>query len=132
MTIDTIKDIVDKQASLSGCSRRKVGAVIVSPELFVISKGYNLDLCQGVCSRTVSGKDLHLCPAIHAEMMAINKCRSFPKGSTLFVSCSPCRKCAEYIAKLGFISEVCYWEAYPDTSGVLYLLEHGIYCQKIG
>lgn len=60
---------------------------------------------------------------IHAEQNIISNCAKEGislKGSTMYITTSPCRMCAKLIANSGII-KVFYAETYKDLSGIEYL-----------
>ena len=118
-------------ASLSHCSRKKVGAIIVKDGM-IISDGFNgtpsgFDNC---CENELGETHWYV---LHAEANAIlkvaksgNNC----KGSTLYVTLSPCKDCSKLILQAG-IKRVVYQKAYKDLSGVNFLNSSGIEVQQI-
>lgn len=98
---------------LSTCSRRKVGAVLVSAQNIVISEGYNgaapgeIHCVDGGCPRgQLSYADvpkdadynLYPCVAIHAEANAIIRADAERTlGGTLYVTQPPCQQCQNMI-----------------------------------
>lgn len=85
----------------STCVRRSVGCVIVDSHGYAISTGYNSvpselphctdKPCPGALAK--SGTELHACIALHAEDVAIMKCKDKSEIATLYVTCSPCIFC---------------------------------------
>jgi len=60
---------------------------------------------------------------VHAEQNIVSYCakEGIPlKGSTIYITTSPCRQCAKLIAQSG-ITRVVYKDAYKDLSGVKFL-----------
>ena len=129
-------------AQLSKAVRKKVGCVLVTPENGMLA-AYNgtpsgWDNC---CEDVHVTDDPHFSPTevlhtkddvIHAELNAIlHAARQGVsiKGSTIYISLSPCLKCSAMIAQAG-IKRVVYAEEYRDLSGVSKLLEHGIIVEK--
>lgn len=119
-------------ASRSTCIRRKVGAVITTPDHAMVSQGYNgsprgtpncIDL--GTCKRQEekipSGQMLEKCRAVHAEPNAIINAGSqgkSVKGDTLYCTTYPCAICAGMIKNAG-ITEVIYEADYPNPDAKL-------------
>jgi len=108
-------------AALSHCTRKKVGALLVRDNM-IISDGYN---------GTPSGfpnpcEDLHGDThwyVLHAEANAILKiARSAndAKGSTLYITLSPCKECCKLILQAG-IRRLVYIHEYKDTTGLEFL-----------
>lgn len=112
--------IVEKR---SVCSRKHVAAILVKDHR-PVSFGYNgppsgIDHC---CSKD----DSECKGAIHAEMNAIAFAAKHGlslEGTTLYVSMSPCLKCAQVILNSG-ISRVVYRDSYRDPSGTLLLQQY--------
>lgn len=111
---------------LSHCKRKQVGALIVKDRM-IISDGFNgtpsgFDNCcedeDGVTKWEV----------LHAEANAILKVASSTqsaKGSTLYITLSPCTQCSKLIHQAG-INRVVYAIAYKDTSGLEFLEKAGV------
>ena len=124
-------------ASLSKANRAKVGAVIVKDGI-VCSSGYNGTPrgTSNCCEYT--GNDGHqhtLDLVIHAELnailnMVISNSGMTVKGSTIYITYSPCPKCAAMIKQVG-ISRVVFCLPYRDSSGIKFLLENGVDVDQI-
>lgn len=121
---------------LSYAVKKKVGAIIVSPEGQVISHGFNgmptgFDNC---CEDVMpDGKLVTKVECIHAESNAITKCAkctNSAKGSTLYVTLSPCIHCAKLIAQTE-ITRVVYLTNYKDLSGVEFLRKCGVIVEQL-
>lgn len=109
--------------SLSSCSRRQVGCVIVLDSSIMIY-GVNKN-AYGNCKIQGCLKDKHnikpgsghdTCRAVHAEQTAI--CNAAMEGisikdSTLYVTNKPCSICAKLIVA-SKVSKVVYLYDYPD------------------
>ena len=113
-------DITKNIASLSHCTRSKVGAVLVKTGN-LISFGYNGTPAgmDNVCEENNVTKD----EVIHAEMNAILKAAKSGNavdGSTLYLSLSPCQNCCKLIIQSG-IKRVVYLENYRDLSPIEFL-----------
>jgi len=106
--IDTDKyflEIASTVAKRSTCMRRSVGCVLVDSQNHIVATGYNgvpskfthcLDSpCEGAFS--LSGTDLDLCNALHAEVNAFLQLRS-DDVLTAYVTVSPCFSCAKMFA----------------------------------
>lgn len=101
-------------AERSTCLRRKVGAVVVKDK-HILSTGYNgapagtKDCFEiGICLRDelniLSGKDKHICRAVHSEQNAIIQAAKFGiplKGGTLYCTHDTCMVCARMIINAG-------------------------------
>ena len=118
-------------AKLSHCNRKKVGAIIVKDGM-IISDGFNgtpsgFDNC---CENDLGETHWYV---LHAEANAILKVAKSSnncKGSTLYVTLSPCKDCSKLILQAG-IRRVVYQKAYKDLSGVNFLKSSGIEVQQI-
>lgn len=105
-------------AENSYCQRRKVGAILVKDKM-IISDGYNgtpvgfENLCEDQNNQTLPY-------VLHAEANAITKVacsNNSSKGSTLYVTSSPCIECAKLIIQAG-IKRVVYAEKYRLEDGI--------------
>jgi dCMP deaminase len=108
-------------AALSHCTRKKVGALLVRDNM-IISDGYNgtpsgfPNPCEDLRG------DTHWY-VLHAEANAILKiARSAndAKGSTLYITLSPCKECCKLILQAG-IRRLVYIHEYKDTTGLEFL-----------
>ena len=118
--------MADEWSKLSYCKRRQVGALIVKDKM-IISDGYN---------GTPSGFE-NFCEdedgytkwyVLHAEANAIAKVSGSTqstKGSTLYITLSPCKEGSKLIFQSG-ISRVVYSKKYKDQSGIDFLVKSGI------
>ena len=113
-------------SKLSHCKRKQVGSLIVKDKM-IISDGYN---------GTPSGFE-NFCEdedgytkwyVLHAEANAIAKVSGSTqstKGSTLYITLSPCRECSKLIFQSG-ITRVVYSKKYKDLSGIEFLIKSGV------
>lgn len=113
-------------AKNSYCVRRKVGALIVKDRM-IISDGYNGTPSgfENVCEDD-SGKTKPY--VLHAEANAITKVaqsNNSSRGSTLYVTSSPCMECAKLIIQAG-IKRVVYCDDYHSADGLDLLNKVGI------
>ena len=118
--------MAEEWSKLSHCKRKQVGALIVKDKM-IISDGYN---------GTPSGFE-NFCEdedgytkwyVLHAEANAIAKVSGSTqstKGSTLYITLSPCRECSKLIFQSG-ISRVVYSKKYKDLSGIEFLIKSGV------
>jgi dCMP deaminase len=102
----------------SYCKRRRVGALIVKDKM-IISDGYNGTPAgfENVCEDENGVTHPYV---LHAEANAITKIacsNNNSKGSTLYVTASPCIECAKLIIQAG-IRRVVYSEKYRLPDGV--------------
>lgn len=141
----------EAHASLSKALRKKVGAVLVTPEGNLIPgvngmpkelgneceyKYYHPSLSDGEpWSHDPDGTPYWLATKkelIHAELNCILKAakEGFSiEGSTLYLTLSPCVQCASMIMSAG-IHCVIYKEEYRDTSGIDLLRRGGIFVSQ--
>jgi len=110
--------------SFSSATRRKVGAIIVSPQGKIIGTGFN-GAPTGVPNECEQD-DVTLAHIIHAEQNAIlNATTENLAGSTLYLTDSPCIKCASIIVQKQF-KAVIYGNEYHDASGREFCEKYGI------
>lgn len=132
-------------ATLSSCTRRKIGAMIIDPERNVIlMDGYNgpprgpKKLCGGdCCLRDVqnieSGRDAQV-GCHHAEMNAICNAAAAGislKNSWMIVTTSCCMMCAKMIHHSGIEKVITIAESYSSTDGIDYLTENNVSVELI-
>ena len=121
-------------SQLSRAERAKVGAIIVKDNN-IISFGYNgTPSGRDNCCEFINedGKKETKSEVVHAEMNAIAKTSNsmyLVKGSTLYLTLSPCVECCKLIIQVG-ISRIVYLEEYRDTSGFELLRSVGIEIEK--
>lgn len=116
---------------LSHCKRKQVGALIVKDRM-IISDGFNgtpsgFDNC---CEDENSATKWEV---LHAEANAILKVASSTqsaKGSTLYITLSPCRECSKLIHQAG-IKRVVYANGYRDSSGLDFLEKAGVVLEHL-
>lgn len=98
----------------STCLRRKVGAIIVKDK-HILSTGYNgapagikdcieHDNCLRDIMKIPSGKDKHICRAVHSEQNAIIQAAKFGikvKGGTMYCTHNTCMVCARMMINAG-------------------------------
>jgi len=113
-------------AENSYCKRRKVGAIIVKDKM-IISDGYN-GTPSGFENECEEANDTTKAYVLHAEANAITKVaksNNSSKGSTLYVTTSPCMECSKLIIQAG-IKRVVFDEKYRITDGLEILERAGI------
>jgi len=132
--IDFYSSFASLVASRSHCTRRKVGAVLVSPDTKnILAYGWN-GSPSGFDNCCEDHDGLTKSTTIHAELNAIAKAAKLghsTKDSILFVTLSPCVNCAVLLLQSG-ISEIYYSEIYKDLTGLELLSASGITCHYIG
>lgn len=121
-------DLAFAVAKRSKCKRMQVGAVLVKDDDIIGTgyngppRGYQPDVCE--CHKT--GETLE--HTIHGEVNAIlaaGRSGRSTKGSTLYLTMTPCARCAALIAQSG-ISRVVYRDEYRLNAGKELLLSLGI------
>ena len=111
---------------LSHCKRKKVGALIVKDKM-IISDGYNGTPSgfENICEDDDGYTKWYV---LHAEANAILKVAGSTqscKGSTLYITLSPCKECSKLIHQSGIIRLV-YSKKYKDSSGLKFLEKAGV------
>lgn len=106
-TIDEVcLDTAAEWARRSTCLRRAVGCVLTNNKNHVLSVGYNgraagLPHCNEghpcAGANELSGHNLDLCEALHAEQNALLKCRDVYAIETCYVTVSPCVTCVKLL-----------------------------------
>ena len=143
-------------ATLSFAKRKKTGALLVSPDNRPLSCGFNGtspgadNNCESIVGCTCiegwtldmrkckecngTGRILKTLPTVHhAERNCLGyaaKNGISTKDCTLYITLSPCIECSKQIEVSGIV-RVVYYEEYRDPSGITYLQERGITCEKI-
>ena len=113
-------------SELSHCTRKKVGALIVKDHM-IISDGYN-GTPTGFENPCEDEENYTKWYVLHAEANAILKVASSTqscKGSTLYLTLSPCRECSKLVYQAG-IKRLVYDKAYKDTTGLELLQKAGV------
>ena len=111
---------------LSHCERKKVGALIVKDRM-IISDGFN-GTPSGFDNCCEDNDGVTKWEVLHAEANAILKVAASTqsaKGSTLYITLSPCKHCSKLIHQAG-IKRVVYANAYRDDSGLQFLEKAGV------
>lgn len=127
--------VAEVTAQLSHARRSKVGALIVLDNR-ILTQGHNGtptgfdDNCENEnADGTLTTKD----EVIHAEANALYFCAKYglkTDGTILYVTMSPCIKCALGIIQAG-IKAIYYRTPYRDLSGVELLRKNGIDVKQI-
>ena len=115
--------MAEEWSKLSHCKRKQVGALIVKDKM-IISDGYNGTPTgfENFCEDEDGYTKWYV---LHAEANAIAKVSGTTqstKGSTLYITLSPCRECSKLIFQSG-ITRVVYSKKYKDLSGVEFLIK---------
>ncbi|QYW06659.1 putative deoxycytidylate deaminase [Pseudomonas phage UAVern] len=112
-------------ASESHCPRTKVGCVVVL-ESGVVSPGFNGHASGGPNDWPFS--DTGNPEVVHAELNALGKCLEeglSAKGSSVYVTLSPCLECAKLLVRAR-VSRVVYLNEYRITEGLDYLRKYNV------
>lgn len=118
-------------STLSCCSRKKVGAIIVKDGM-IISDGFN-GTPKGFLNDCEDANGDTYWYVLHAEANAILKVAKSSQstdGATLYVTYSPCKDCSKLIVQSG-IKRVIYGEEYRDIAGLVILREAGVDILKL-
>ena len=128
-------NIAIEVARRSTCTRRQIGAIVVSDVGEIKSTGYNgnprgLPHCEEIgCIRDKlkipSGTRLETCTAVHAEQNALLQAGTNSRGSTLYSTIVPCPICARMICNAQ-VTRVVYIDDYSDLTGVELLKQAGV------
>ncbi|MCF7916979.1 MAG: cytidine/deoxycytidylate deaminase family protein [Candidatus Omnitrophica bacterium] len=126
----------------STCLRRKVGAVLVKDKQ-ILATGYNgapkgITHCEVIgCLReklkVPSGQRHEICRGLHAEQNVILQSALHGvsvKGSTIYITNSPCSICAKMIINAG-IDEIVVFDDYPDKMAMEFLKEAKVVLRKL-
>lgn len=118
-------------ATLSHCKRKQVGALLVRDGM-IISDGYNGTPSgfPNACEDENGDTQWYV---LHAEANAILKvARSTnnAKGSTLYITLSPCKECCKLILQAG-ITRMVYIQEYKDRTGIDFLTKAGLEVHQI-
>ena len=116
--------ILARTAALrSTCLRRKVGAVAISPEGYVLDTAYNgapchmehctAETCVRIRNKIPSGQQLEMCRAIHAEQNLVLRLGPKLKGATVYCTTCPCVTCAKLLIGAG-VAAICWENDYDN------------------
>ncbi len=114
---------IAKAASLrSTCTKRQVGAVLVNQKYNILATGYNgvvrgsIDCNGKPCPRegSLSGENLNLCLAVHAEANALLQCPDTLDIQTAYVTASPCFHCVKLLLNTS-CCRIVFLEHYPHN-----------------
>lgn len=123
--IDYFVEVAKLTARRSSCHKKQVGGVLVS-EGRIIATGYNGVLPNNDPALGID--ELGVTHTVHCEANIIAFCakNGIPtNNTTMYVTLSPCEKCAELIVQAG-IKTVFYIEDYRDDSGLRKLLMNNV------
>jgi len=118
-------------AKLSHCQRKQVGALIVKDDM-IISDGYNgtpsgFDNC---CENDKGETQWYVLHAEANAILKVAKSTNNARGSTLYLTLSPCKDCSKLILQAG-IKKVVFVNLYKDSEGVDFLEAAGVEIEQI-
>lgn len=115
-------DIALVVAQRSTCVRRSVGCVLIDKWNHVLATGYNgvasglphcIDQpCPGAMA--LSGTNLHLCEAIHAEENALIQCKDIKQIDVCYSTTAPCIHCVRRLLNTS-CQRIVFLQEYPHT-----------------
>ena len=115
--------LAETAALRSTCLRRKVGAVAIDRDGYVLATAYNgapsglthctPDSCIRVKNKIPSGQQLEMCKAIHAEQNLVLRLGPRLKGATVYCTTCPCVTCAKLLIGAG-VAAICWKQDYDN------------------
>jgi len=124
---ETFMSIAQTMANRATCARRKVGAVIVDKNNYILSTGYNGQPagfehcieahCAGYACK--SGEGLDLCEALHAEQNAIARLKEPFNAYSMYCTTAPCVACTKLILATSIVN-VYVLESYANSGEHLF------------
>lgn len=126
--------VAKEAAKMSHAVRSKVGCVIVKDNN-ILSYGFNgmPSGMSNVCEDTLpNGELVTKKETLHAELNSVIKAAKQGieiKGSTVYITLSPCFNCSVILLQVG-IKKVVYQEEYRDLSGIDFLRKNGVEVEK--
>jgi dCMP deaminase len=129
---DYAMKLAETAALRSTCLRRKVGAVAIDREGYVLATGYNgaprwlahctPETCIRVKNKIPSGQQLEMCKAIHAEQNLVLRLGPRLKGATVYCTTCPCVTCAKLLIGAG-VAAICWKQDYDNPYAKELMLE---------
>lgn len=116
--------VAQELAALSSCRSRQVGCLLLDAKGHIKATGYNgppSGMGDCPCLNRVSGEDLDLCPAVHAEQNAVMQCVDVSNIHYCITTTKPCRHCIKMLLNTG-VQHIIYLSEYPHK-GVTELWE---------
>lgn len=99
--------LAETAALRSTCLRRKVGAVAIDSDGYVLATAYNgapkdmihctKDTCIRIKNNIPSGQQLEMCKAIHAEQNLVLRLGPKLKGALVYCTTCPCVTCTKLL-----------------------------------
>ena len=115
--------LAEVAALRSTCLRRKVGAVAIDRDGYVLATAYNgapsglqhctPESCIRVKNKIPSGQQLEMCKAIHAEQNLVLRLGPRLKGATVYCTTCPCVTCAKLLIGAD-VDAICWKEDYDN------------------
>jgi dCMP deaminase len=120
-------------SELSYCKKKQVGALIVKDKM-IISDGYNGtpsgDSFENNCEDENEKTQWFVMHAEANAILKIAKSNQNSDGSTLYITCSPCKDCSKLILQSG-IKRVVYIDNYKDLDGIDVLKKAGVQVERL-
>ena len=118
-------------AKLSHCKRRQVGALIVKDKM-IISDGYNGTPTgfENCCEDDEGYTKWYVLQAEANAILKVASSTQSTRGSTLYVTLSPCTDCSKLIFQSGIV-RVVYITEYKDRTGLDFLVKSGVMVEQI-
>ena len=118
-------------AKLSHCKRRQVGALIVKDKM-IISDGYNGTPTgfENCCEDDEGYTKWYVLHAVANAILKVASSTQSTRGSTLYVTLSPCTDCSKLIFQSGIL-RVVYITEYKDRTGIDFLIKSGVKVEQI-
>lgn len=118
-------DYAIRTSQESKCPRKQVGCIVVA-ESGMIAPGLNGMAAGGPneWEYSESGNE----EVVHAEMQALGKMLEqgvSAKGSTVYLTLSPCIHCSKLLVRVK-VNRVVYLEEYRKSDGIDYLKKYGV------
>lgn len=118
-------DIAVRASQESKCPRKQVGCAVVA-QSGMLAIGFNGHACGGPNEWKYAENGNP--EVVHAELNSLGKMLEqgvSAKGSTVYLSLSPCLDCAKLLVRAK-VDRVVYLEEYRKTDGVEYLIKYGV------
>ena len=122
-------DYAIRTAQESKCPRKQVGCVVLT-ESGLIAPGLNGHACGGPNEWAYSEDGNQ--EVVHSELNAMGKLLEegvSAKGSTVYVTLSPCIECSKLLVRAK-VKRVVYLESYRKTDGLNYLIKYNVLVEK--
>lgn len=107
----------------STCLRRKVGAVAINQDGYVLATAYNgapsnmahctPETCVRIKNNIPSGQKLEMCRAIHAEQNLVLRLGPKLKGAIVYCTTCPCVTCTKLLIGAG-VAAICWENDYDN------------------